>query len=106
MSGTLCVEMQENINLAQKLLIAFILLIVGYVIYKQWYSTSPEKQMAYKGPPQCEKNSDCSDGTHCADHGYCIPNVTDIGYADPSGVLGRGRRGEGEGVVNVDVVDY
>lgn len=98
---------QRNNNIAQKLLVALILVVVGYVIYKQWYpSKDSENQMAYQGPPQCEQDSDCPDGTHCADHGYCLPNVSDVGYADPTGVLGRGRRGEGENVVNVGVIDY
>lgn len=91
---------QNHKNIAQKLLVGIILLVIAYVIYKQWYPT-PEKQMGYQGPSQCEKDADCPDATHCANHGYCIPNVSNVGYTDPTGILGRGRGGEGENVVNI-----
>lgn len=91
---------QQNVWKVKAFVLLIALLIIAYVVYDQWIKT--EKQVGGAvAPPQCGSNADCPAHTECGHHGYCLPVVPDITFADPTGGLGRGRGGEGENVYTV-----
>ena len=82
------------------LVLALVLVVILYVVYTQWIKKENQVGGAV-APPQCMSNEDCPARTECGHHGYCLPISPDVTYADPTGGLGRGRKGEGENVYTV-----
>lgn len=91
---------QQNTWKVKACALLLTLLVIAYVVYVQWIRV--EKQIGGAvAPPQCASSADCPAQTECGHHGYCLPVVPDITFADPTGGLGRGRKGEGENVYTV-----
>jgi hypothetical protein len=97
----------ETMNWAtRRRAIAAIIILGGFIalaaLVNHCNNQSSEKQTGIIGlniqkQQECYQDADCPDSAYCGAAGYCLPHEME-GTLESTGVLGRGRGGEGSNV--------